>query len=91
MRRSTEKMIAVQILTLIMAVTGLLLAQLLGGTRHTQTTPHLLSWHGTTGRTASPLHSLRRLIHREFWARKDEPAATVALEPLTTAENSRGQ
>jgi hypothetical protein len=93
MKRSTEKMIAVQLLTLIVAVTALLLAQLLGGTRHAQAPAHLLSWHGITASTASPWHSLRRLIHRKFWAARDEPGATVARQPPppATAENSRAQ
>jgi hypothetical protein len=92
MRRSTEKMIAVQILTVIVAVTGLLLAQLLAGTRRAQAPTYLLSRHGIAVSSASPWHSLKRLIHRKFWAGSNEPDVTVALAPpTTTAVNSRGQ
>ena len=92
MRRSTEKMIAVQFLTLIVAVTALLLAQLLGDTRHAQASSHLISWRGMTVSSASPWRSLRRLIHREFWAGRDKRDATATVEPpTTTAGNPRGQ
>ena len=92
MRRSTEKMIPVQVLTVIVAVTGLLLAQLLAGPRRAQAPAHLLSWHGIAAGTAGPGRSPRGLMHREFWFGKNERGATVALEPqTTTAENSRAQ
>ena len=92
MRRSTEKMIAVQLLTVIVAVTGLLLAQLLAGPRRAQGPAHLLSWHGIAVSTASPWHSLRRLMHRQFWAGNNERGATAPVEPpATTPENTRGQ
>lgn len=92
MRRSTEKMIAVQSLALIEAVTALLLAQLLGATRRAQPSTHLPSWRGITVSTASPWRSLRRLLDREFWAGRDEPVATLALEPPTaTADYPRAQ
>ena len=92
MRRSTEKMIAVPLLTIIVAVTGLLLAQLLAGPPRAQASTHLPSWHGIAASTASPSHSLRRLMHREFWFGKHDRGATVTLEPpATTPENIRGQ
>ena len=81
MRRSTEKMIAVQLLTVIVAVTGLLLAQLLAGPRRAQAPAHLLSWHGIAVSTASPWHSLRRLMHHAFWVGNNTPVATVPSEP----------
>lgn len=92
MRRSTEKVIAVQLLTLLVAVTALLVAQLLGDSRRGQGPAHLLSWRGLTVSSVSPWHSLRRLIHREFWAGRNPPAAPVAAKtPPATDENRRAQ
>jgi hypothetical protein len=92
MRRSTEKMIAVQVLTVIVAVTGLLLAQLLAGPHRTQAPGHFLSGHGFAGNSASPWHSLKRLMHREFWFLKGGRGAPATPEPPAAApENTRGQ
>ena len=92
MRRSTEKIIAVQFLTLLVAVTGLLLAQLLGDSHRGSRSAHLISWRGMTVSSASPWRSVRRLIRREFWAGRDVPVATVAAQtPPKNAENSSAQ
>src|ERR1700704_5165298 len=92
MRRPTEKVIAVQLLTLLVAVTALLLAQLLDDSHRGQAPAHLLSWRGITVSSASPWHSLRRMIHREFWTARSAPFATVAAKtPLASEEDPRGQ
>jgi hypothetical protein len=88
MRRSTEKMLAVQLLTVTLAVTGLLLAQLTSDTRRPPSPAHALTWHSIAAGIANPWHAMKRLVRRVT----DRPAheATPAPQPATEmAENSR--
>ena len=91
MRRSTEKIIAVQLLTLLVALTGLLVAQLLGDSHRGSAPAHVISWRGMSVSSASPWRSLRRLVHRQFWAGRDAPVATVAAQTPKNPENSGEQ
>ena len=92
MKRSTEKIIAVQVLTVIVAVTGLLLAQLLAGPRRAHAPASLLTGHGSAVSTASPWHSFKRLMHRTFGVGNNVREVTVPPEPpAVTPENSRDQ
>jgi hypothetical protein len=92
MRRSTEKVIAVQLLTVLVAVMALLVAQLLRDPHRGPAPGHVLSWRGISVGSASPWRSLRRLIHHEFWAGSNQPvAATAGISPPESDENPHAQ
>jgi hypothetical protein len=90
MRRSTEKIIAMQFLTLLVALTGLFVAQLLGNSHRGSAPTHLISWRGMSVSSVSPWLSLRRLVRRQFWAGRDVPVATVAAQTAPNSPESSG-
>ena len=81
MRRSTESLIALQFLTVIVPVTLLLLAVLLAEARRGRA----LGNHWIAGRHILP-HSLTRFFHHEFAARQHGQAARVAGQPHQQAD-----
>ncbi len=88
MRRPTEKMIAVQLLTVTLAVAGLLLAQLNSDTRRPPSAAHALTWHSIAAGVANPWHAVKRLVRR-VTARPGHEAAPAPQPATEIAENSR--
>ena len=102
MRRSTDQLIALQFLSVIVVVTLLLLAVLLMGARRASGLDHVRSWRGYAApahagqlhlvSAGNPLHYLTRLLHAGISAGKHGRGAALALEPpVQSEENSRGQ
>ena len=102
MRRTTEDLIALQFLMVILPVTLLLLALLVAGTRRTPALAHSPPWrnlaaaaranHWTFNRGAIFPHCLTRMFHHRFSVTEHGHGPTLALDPpVHGQENSHDQ